>query len=100
MSLSSSRPVTPVDDARRPGSGRVRTVVEMGVSLVVLVSLFRAFLAGGYMIETGSMAPCLLGYHRQVVCPSCRFPFAVEGNSSSLKATCPNCERSGINVEN
>ena len=80
-------------------SNRVRTVVEMGVCLLILVALFRTFLAGGYMIETGSMAPCLLGYHRRAVCPSCRYPFAVEGTGTSIKAMCPNCGKGGIAVE-
>jgi signal peptidase I len=71
----------------------------MGVCLVALVSLFRTFLAGGYMIETGSMAPCLLGYHRQVICPDCRYSFAIEGNNASTKAVCPNCGRGGIAVD-
>lgn len=86
------------DHAPRPSS-RLRTVIELGVSLVVLVVLFRTFLAGGYMIETGSMAPCLLGYHRQAVCPSCRYSFAVEGNRGSPRAACPNCGRTGISLE-
>jgi signal peptidase I len=99
MALSSDQPVVAVPDSGPPRSNRLRSVIEMGVSLVVLVSLFRSFLAGGYMIETGSMAPCLLGYHRQAVCPSCRFSFAIEGNSRAIKATCPNCGRSGISVD-
>ncbi|HEY2253772.1 MAG TPA: signal peptidase I, partial [Planctomycetaceae bacterium] len=66
--------------------------------LTILVSLFRTFLAGGYMIETGSMAPCLLGYHRPVECKSCRFRFAVEGSSTTQKAVCPNCGRGAIPV--
>ncbi len=71
----------------------------MGVSLVILVGLFRTFLAGGYMIETGSMAPCLMGDHRQVVCPACRYSFAVEGVAKSIKAVCPNCGQNHIAVE-
>ncbi len=71
----------------------------MGVCLVMLVALFRTFLAGGYMIETGSMAPCLLGHHRQAVCPSCRYPFAVEGSDTKGKAVCPNCGKTGIAVD-
>jgi hypothetical protein len=51
------------------------------------------------MIETGSMAPCLLGYHRQATCPSCRYPFAVEGSNTTTEAVCPNCGKSGISVE-
>lgn len=72
----------------------------MGASLVILVALCRTFLAGGYMIETGSMAPCLLGYYRQAVCPSCRYAFAVEGSHTSIRAVCPNCGRNQIAVDN
>ena len=99
MSNSTTKPATAVNIPERSTSDRLRTVIELSVCLTILVSLFRTFLAGGYMIETGSMAPCLLGYHRQVTCPSCSFPFAVEGNSTTLKAICPNCGRGGISVE-
>ena len=46
------------------------------VVLALAVMFFRTFAAEGYMISTGSMAPSLLGYHRQVECPSCGFHFA------------------------
>ena len=78
---------------------RLRTGVELAVSLIVLVVLFRAFLAGGYMIETGSMAPCLVGYHWRATCPGCRYPFAVEGTRTGAKAVCPNCGKGRIDVE-
>lgn len=78
---------------------RLRTGIELAVSLIVLVVLFRAFLAGGYMIETGSMAPCLVGCHWQATCPSCRYPFAVEGTRTGGKAVCPNCGKGRIDIE-
>ncbi|MEZ6144847.1 MAG: signal peptidase I [Planctomycetaceae bacterium] len=77
---------------------------------------FRAFVAEGYMISTGSMAPCLLGFHRQVVCPDCAYAFSrgtrydiddtilAEGESSDIgvseatETICPNCGLTGINV--
>src|SRR5258708_7450880 len=100
MSDSTSKPAAAAPGpSGRLHSARLRTVIELSVCLTILVALFRTFLAGGYMIETGSMAPCLLGYHRQVSCPSCRYPFAVEGGSTTLKAVCPNCGRGGISVE-
>ena len=57
-------------------SGIFRQCFEALVYLALAVILFRAFVAEGYMISTGSMAPCLLGYHRQVICPTCAFPFS------------------------
>ncbi|MBI3862915.1 MAG: signal peptidase I [Planctomycetia bacterium] len=77
-------------------SGWLRTIIELVACFVILVTMFRTFLAGAYMIETGSMAPCLLGKHRAAVCPSCRFSFAVEGTGSVAAAVCPNCGRGGI----
>src|SRR5262245_28742531 len=97
MSGTPATPVDPVSSCR--GHSRFRTLVELGVSLIVLVLLFRTFLAGGYMIETGSMAPCLIGYHWRATCPSCRYPFAVEGSRNGQRATCPNCGKRGIVVE-
>jgi signal peptidase I len=99
MGNAKSIPAGAVEPQDRPGTSHLRTGVEMGVCLVILVVIFRTFLAGGYMIETGSMAPCLLGVHRQEVCPSCRYRFAVEGTSTSTRAVCPNCGRGRIVVE-
>jgi signal peptidase I len=82
-----------------PRANPLRTTIELVACLVILVSLFRTYLAGGYMIETGSMAPCLLGKHRPVVCPSCHFSFAVDGTGKPARAVCPNCGKMGISVE-
>lgn len=92
--------------------------------LALAVTLFRAFAVEGYMISTGSMAPCLLGYHRSVVCPACRHVFAygaplstdeAAGGSRVAQAAaapvvavseppaetvaCPNCGKSGLQIE-
>ncbi|MCY2964352.1 MAG: signal peptidase I, partial [Planctomycetota bacterium] len=77
----------------------IRPVVEIAVALLLLVVLFRAFLAGGYMIETGSMAPCLFGYHKRAECPACHYPFAVDGTLGSETAVCPNCGEDEIDVD-
>lgn len=83
----------------RRARARIRAAIEVAVSLIVLVIIFRAFLVGGYLIETGSMAPCLLGFHWRATCPSCRYQFAVEGSRNATRAACPNCGRSGISLE-
>ncbi len=54
----------------------VRMLLESILFLGMAVSICRVFFAEGYMISTGSMAPTLLGYHRQVTCPSCGMHFA------------------------
>lgn len=76
-----------------------RPIFEAGLALLLLVVLLRTFIAGGYMIETGSMAPCLLGYHRRVTCDSCGWQFAVDGTQGEGLATCPNCCRDGLTLE-
>ena len=86
-----------------PDNG-LRYVVESLASLALAVLLVRSFAVEGYIISTGSMAPYLLGYHKQVVCPDCRFPFAVgmpvdEGHATSGPVACPNCGQTQIHLE-
>jgi signal peptidase I len=48
--------------------------------------------AEGFMIPTGSMAPTLLGRHKELVCPECGYTFAVDAErevDSSGKSTGP-----------
>lgn len=98
----------PFDHDRR---GPVRSLCESLISLFIAVLLFRTFAAEGYMISTGSMAPCLLGYHKRVECPTCGhlFPFGVaydtdspddydELDRSRSRAICPNCGQTGIDI--
>ena len=91
--------------------------------LALAVTVFRWSAVEGYMISTGSMAESLLGYHRRVTCPVCRFEFAVgaEGPQSQFvgrpgarplsaqevglsissggdTARCPNCDLRGIEL--
>lgn len=88
------------------------------VYLAIAVILFRGFAAEGYMISTGSMAPCLLGYHRQIVCPACSFAFCrgvqfdgeevalaspsarpeATTETESLATACPNCGLQSIDT--
>lgn len=58
-----------------------------------------------WTIESGSMAPHLVGAHRRVVCPDCRFQFNVDADrereliGDRHVANCPNCGRAGIELE-
>lgn len=94
-----------------------RELVESTVLLALAVLLFRSFVAEGYLISTGSMAPTLLGYHRRVECPACHLAFTrgaafdkSEGSVSIASADfeagldayastkCPNCGLEHINA--
>ncbi|QDU17717.1 Signal peptidase I V [Gimesia maris] len=100
-------------------SSLFRLVLESMASLAIAVILFRTFAAEGYMISTGSMAPSLLGYHKQVTCPRCHYSFtygvayddsvstsrvndpSVEGQDfqqAGQYATCPNCDTNSIDL--
>jgi signal peptidase I len=89
---------------RRKEAGVFRQVVESLACLAVAVIVFRAFLLEGYIISTGSMAPSLLGYHKQVVCPDCKYEFAFgvafdrPTMAPSQLATCPNCGQGAIDL--
>lgn len=80
-----------------------RETVEAIVVAFVLALSFRAFLAEAFIIPTGSMAPTLLGRHKEITCSKCGVWFNV-GASDEMdrdggrlllmritRATCPNC---------
>ena len=81
----------------------IREVIESVVIAFVLAFLFRTFEAEAFVIPTGSMAPTLMGRHKDLVCDECGMPFQV-GASDEVNAetneltqtrvvggTCPNC---------
>ena len=88
---------------RDPRAGG-RETVESIVVAFTLALLFRAFEAEAFVIPTGSMAPTLMGRHKDLVCDSCGEDFRV-GCSAELdeatnrirpermvtEARCPNC---------
>ncbi|MBC7967544.1 MAG: signal peptidase I [Fuerstia sp.] len=92
----------------------LRSAIDLAIGFVIAVILLRTFILEGYLISTGSMAPGLLGFHRRIACPSCRYDFAfgvafddsVDANSpvitepegSRRYATCPNCGQINIDV--
>ncbi|REJ89354.1 MAG: S26 family signal peptidase [Planctomycetota bacterium] len=100
-------------------AGGMRALVEWLILLALAVVIFRGFALEGYMVSTGSMAPCLLGYHNRVTCPACHLEFAcgaappddafqgaeVRGDASvgiastadsQAHVACPNCGQTGI----
>jgi len=61
--------------------GQGRETVESIVVAFTLALLFRAFEAEAFVIPTGSMAPTLMGRHKDLACESCGRPFTVGASS-------------------
>jgi len=68
-----SRPGDRVQDSRGFG----RETIESIVVAFTLALLFRAFEAEAFVIPTGSMAPTLMGRHKDLACDSCGRDFRV-----------------------
>ena len=64
------------DVVRNPLAGG-RETIESIVVAFTLALLFRAFEAEAFVIPTGSMAPTLMGRHKDLACPSCGAVFQV-----------------------
>ena len=60
--------------SQNPGERIRRQTVEFLLLLGVGILLLRTFAAEAYVVPTGSMAPTLLGFHKELTCPNCRFP--------------------------
>ena len=91
MSKSKSSPAKPADKNRgsakkspeKPAassSAAIRETVESIVIAFVLAFLFRTFEAEAFVIPTGSMAPTLMGRHKDLDCPKCGYPYQVSAS--------------------
>ncbi|MDA8744911.1 signal peptidase I [Rubripirellula amarantea] len=97
---SESKTLTPAQT--RAESFRIaagRETIEAFVVAFILALLFRAFLAEAFVIPTGSMAPTLMGAHKDIFCDRCGYNFRVgasreraDGNSVVVVGgICANC---------
>jgi signal peptidase I len=91
------RAAEPTKPARKDTN---RDLVEQVVVALILAFLIRGFEAEAFVIPTGSMAPTLMGRHKEVTCPQCEEVYPVnasdevEGHESSVRVVagmCPNC---------
>ena len=75
-----------------------RQTIEFLLLLGIGILLLRTFAAEAYVVPTGSMAPTLLGFHKELACPNCKFPFVigVDDQGRSGRPVCPNCGRDGL----
>ena len=81
----------------------VREIVETFAIAFVLAFLFRTFEGELFSIPTGSMAPTLMGRHKDFYCPECGFRYSISASNEfdatqNLKeekavfgGTCPQC---------
>lgn len=81
----------------------IRETVESVVIAFILAFLFRTFEAEAFVIPTGSMAPTLLGRHKDLECPECGFFYRASAsqevdpvtnrltNNWTMGGTCPMC---------
>ena len=95
---SDSHPPRPGDIVKSP-LGFGRETVESVVIAFTLALLFRAFEAEAFVIPTGSMAPTLMGRHKDLTCESCGRDFRVgcsaeeDDQSQSLRTEAARLER-------
>ncbi len=86
-----------------------RETVESVVVAFILAFLFRAFVAEAFVIPTGSMAPTLMGAHKDLVCEHCGQQYQAnasaeyDSNTGRLKPSiktlasyCSNCRGRNI----
>src|SRR3978361_487458 len=73
-------PARPATATRKIESHAIRETVESIVIAFVLAFLFRTFEAEAFVIPTGSMAPTLMGRHKDVVCPKCGYRYEVSAS--------------------
>ena len=86
-------PAKPADKGRRSESGR--DGVEQVVVALILAFLIRGFEAEAFVIPTGSMAPTLMGRHKDVDCPQCGITFQVNA-SEEVEGSVPSRIVSGV----
>ena len=69
----------PASEPHAPREG-YRETVEAIVVAFILALLVRGFEAEAFVIPTGSMAPTLMGRHKEITCPQCGYVYAVNAS--------------------
>ena len=84
MSRTASRTVIVPRSIVEPASERpketTRDFVEQIVVAIILAVLIRGYDAEAFVIPTGSMAPTLMGRHKEVTCPQCGLLYAINAS--------------------
>lgn len=76
--------------------GSWRESIETFVVTFIIAYVVKSFAFEAFVIPTGSMAPTLMGRHKEVDCPQCGFRYAVNASETVsstpvIAGTCVNC---------
>jgi hypothetical protein len=80
FALKKSPSTPPTGGTRQSHAAAIRETIESVAIAFVLAFLFRTFEAEAFVIPTGSMAPTLMGRHKDLVCPKCGANFQVSAS--------------------
>ena len=75
-----------------------RETVEAIVVALILALVVRGFEAQAFVIPTGSMAPTLMGRHKELSCPQCGFVYSVNASQEVEAPSFPRRVDSGVCV--
>jgi signal peptidase I len=78
-SAATSKKIAPARPETHAREGH-RDTVEAIVVAFILALVVRGFEAQAFVIPTGSMAPTLMGRHKEIACPQCGFVYAVNAS--------------------
>ncbi len=86
-------PLPAASPTERPACSPLRLIATIAAGFTILFLFVRTFAVEPFGVPTGSMAPTLLGNHREARCPRCGFPVRVGSPSPTdwSDMACPNC---------
>ncbi|MBI2471085.1 MAG: hypothetical protein HYV59_07565 [Planctomycetes bacterium] len=88
--IKEKQPSLRLNSTTKKRKGKLRENIESIAFAIAIAFAIRYFVVEAFKIPTGSMAPTLLGEHKDVKCPNCGWFFYADRQSES--ATCPNCQ--------
>lgn len=80
-------PATPAPGEAPAHNQSTRETVESIIVAFILAFLFRAFVAEAFVIPTGSMAPTLMGAHKDIFCQHCGQQYQASASAEFVDGT-------------
>jgi len=98
FTVGSGKPANVADKPQKPKTheGSWRESIETFVVTFIIAYVVKSFAFEAFVIPTGSMAPTLMGRHKEIDCPQCGYRYAVSASESMgptpvIAGTCVNC---------